>query len=133
MQQSEARTVIFVDVQMALIIINLLFTKENVYPYSICKDKLDMSMQDKCPCNNNPWFMDSSCVKYMHPNPSNSWKLMAWTNYTPLPHGQQLCEVLSPPKFRMNGYWPRIFFVHCDVDLGDMTLGQGHDTPLGHG
>ena len=23
--------------------------------------------------------------------------------------------------------------VHCDHDLGDMTLGQGHDTPLGHG
>ena len=23
--------------------------------------------------------------------------------------------------------------VHCDLDLGDMTLGQGHDTPLGHG
>ena len=24
-------------------------------------------------------------------------------------------------------------FVHCDLDLGDMTLGEGHDTPLGHG
>ena len=23
--------------------------------------------------------------------------------------------------------------VHCDLDLGDMTLGQGHGTPLGHG
>ena len=23
--------------------------------------------------------------------------------------------------------------VHYDLDLGDMTLGQGHDTPLGHG
>ena len=23
--------------------------------------------------------------------------------------------------------------VHCDLALGDMTLGQGHDTPLGHG
>ena len=23
--------------------------------------------------------------------------------------------------------------VHCDLDLGDMTLGQGHDTPLGNG
>ena len=22
--------------------------------------------------------------------------------------------------------------VHCDPDLEDMTLGQGHDTPLGH-
>ena len=23
--------------------------------------------------------------------------------------------------------------VHCDLDLGDMILGQDHDTPLGHG
>ena len=23
--------------------------------------------------------------------------------------------------------------VHCDLDLGDMTLGQSHDTSLGHG
>ena len=23
--------------------------------------------------------------------------------------------------------------MHCDLDLGDMTLGQGHDTSLGHG
>ena len=33
-------------------------------------------------------------------------------------------------------FWPRHRFlvcVHCDVDLGAMTLGQGHDTPLGNG
>ena len=24
-------------------------------------------------------------------------------------------------------------YVHCDLDLGDMTMGQRHDTPLGHG
>ena len=32
--------------------------------------------------------------------------------------------------------WPVHRFwvcVHCDLYLGDMTLGQGHDTPLGHG
>ena len=23
--------------------------------------------------------------------------------------------------------------MHCDLDLGDMTLVQSHDTPLGHG
>ena len=22
--------------------------------------------------------------------------------------------------------------MHCDLELGDMTLGQDHDTPLGH-
>ena len=32
--------------------------------------------------------------------------------------------------------WPGHAFpvcLHCDLDLGDMTLGQGHDTTLGHG
>ena len=32
--------------------------------------------------------------------------------------------------------WPGHGFsvcVHCDLDLGDITLGQGHDTPLRHG
>ena len=24
-------------------------------------------------------------------------------------------------------------YVHCDLDLGDITFGQGHDTPSGHG
>ena len=28
-----------------------------------------------------------------------------------------------------HGFW---VCVHCDLDLADMTLGQGHDTPLGH-
>ena len=23
-------------------------------------------------------------------------------------------------------------YVHCDLDLGDMTFGQGHDTTFGH-
>ena len=23
-------------------------------------------------------------------------------------------------------------YVHCDLDLGDMTLGQGHDKRMGH-
>ena len=28
------------------------------------------------------------------------------------------------------GFW---VCMHCDLDLGDVTLDQGHDTPLGHG
>ena len=31
--------------------------------------------------------------------------------------------------------WPRQRFgvcVHCDLDIRDMTLGQGHRTSLGH-
>ena len=27
-------------------------------------------------------------------------------------------------------FWVRVY---CDHELGDMTLGQGHETPLGHG
>ena len=53
----------------------------------------------------HPWVMDNKCVKY-YPNPTWHWG------------------------------WPRHEFlvcVHCDIDLGDMTLGQGHDTPFGHG
>ena len=26
-----------------------------------------------------------------------------------------------------------LVYVHCDLDIRDMTLGQGHDTPLRHG
>ena len=26
-----------------------------------------------------------------------------------------------------------LVYVHCDLDLGDMTLGQSHNTALGHG
>ena len=30
--------------------------------------------------------------------------------------------------------WTRLWVcVHCDLDLGDITLGQGYDIPLGHG
>ena len=29
-----------------------------------------------------------------------------------------------------HGFWVR---VHCDLDIGDMILIQGHDTPLGYG
>ena len=38
----------------------------------------------------------------------------------------QLCsgEICLGHRFSVN--------VHNDLDLGDMTLGQGHDTALGH-
>ena len=39
-------------------------------------------------------------------------------------------------QFGSEELWPGhgfSIYVHCDLDLGDMTLGQGHDTPLGHG
>ena len=33
----------------------------------------------------------------------------------------------------MRIYGPDMKFGYVHLDLGDMTLGQGHDTPLGHG
>ena len=47
-----------------------------------------------------------------------------------------MCEILSRSNLAVRSYGPgHGFWVyrHCDLDLGDMTLGQGHDTPLGHG
>ena len=46
---------------------------------------------------------------------------------------QKLCEILSRSNLAL---WPRHGFkvcVHCDLDLWNLILGQGHDTPLGHG
>ena len=52
----------------------------------------------------------------------------------PLGHGQQLCEILSRSNLAMRSYGHGFLVcVHCDLDLGDMTFGQGHDTPLGDG
>ena len=54
---------------------------------------------------------------------------------TPLGHGQELCEipVLSRSNLAVRSYGPdtQFEYLHCDLDLGDMTLCQGHDTPLG--
>ena len=60
-----------------------------------------------------PWFnvmthpcvMDNNCVKYYKDQ-----------------HGSQ--ELWSGHRFWLS--------VHCDLYFGDMTLGQGHDTSLGH-
>ena len=51
----------------------------------------------------HPLVMDNNCVKYYQ-----------------IQHGSE--ELLPGHTF-----WA---CVHCDLDLGDMTLGQGHDTPL---
>ena len=44
--------------------------------------------------------------------------------------GQQLCEVSSPSKVSVIGNIVRKKSpcVNCDLDLGDMTMSQGHDT-----
>ena len=51
-----------------------------------------------------------------------SWIIIAWNDIKI----QHISEEL----------WPGHRFevcVYCDLDLGDMTLGQGHDTPFGRG
>ena len=47
----------------------------------------------------------------------------------------RLCDILSRSKLTVRSYGSDTDFgyVHCDLDLGDMTFGQGHNTPLGHG
>ena len=55
---------------------------------------------------------------------------------TTLGHGQQLCDILSRSNMAVRSYRPDthiLLCVHCDLGLGDMTLGQGHDTPLVQG
>ena len=49
-------------------------------------------------------------------------------------HVQQLCEILSRSNLAVRIYDPgKDFDVQFDRDIRDMTLGQGHDTPLHHG
>ena len=51
-----------------------------------------------------------------------SWTTVAW-NIIQIQHG-------SEELWTGHGFW---VCVHCDLDLGDMTLCQDHDTPSGHG
>ena len=54
----------------------------------------------------HPWVMDNNCLKY-YLDPTWKWGVMAWQEFW-------VC-------------------VHCDLDLGDITLSQGHGTALGNG
>ena len=49
------------------------------------------------------WVIDNNCVKYFQIQFSSE-------------------DLWSGHRFSV--------YVHCDLDLGDMTVGQGHDTPL---
>ena len=51
-----------------------------------------------------------------------SWTTIEW-NYNQI-------ELGSDELWSGHGF---LVYVHSDIDLRDMTLGQGHDTPLGHG
>ena len=59
-------------------------------------------------------------------------------HYTPLVHGQQLFKLYwnnIDIQHNIRELWPRQglwLCVQCDLDLGDMNVGQGYDTPIGH-
>ena len=103
----------------------------------------------------HPWVMDNNCVKY-YPDPTWQWGVMARIRISsmcalwPWPwrydFGSRSWHTLASwttivwniiqIQLGSEELWPGHGYpvcVHCDLDLGDMTLGQGHDTPLGHG
>ena len=62
-------------------------------------------------------------------------KLLPW-RYVPESRSSYNCVIYYQDQtwhrnlIARTGFWVS---VHCGHNLGDMTLGQGHDTPLGHG
>ena len=103
----------------------------------------------------HPWVGDKNCVKY-YPDPTWLWGVMAKTRILgmcalrPWPGrynlGSKSWHTLGPwttivwniiqIQQGSEELWPGQGFwvcVHCHLDLGDMTLGQGHDTPFCHG
>ena len=100
----------------------------------------------------HPWVMDNSCVKY-YPDPSWQWGIMARTrilgicamllelsniplgqgHYTSLVHGPIVWNIIQMQHGSEELWSGHIFRVYVHCDLGDMTLSQGHGTPLGHG
>ena len=104
----------------------------------------------------DPWVMDNNCMKY-YPDTCTTrlWGVMARTQILgictlwPWPSRYDL----GSRSWHTLGSWTIIVWniqiqlgseelrpghrfwvcVHCDLDLGDMTLGQGHDITLGHG
>ena len=66
-----------------------------------------------------PWRYDLGLRSW---DTLGSWTTIVW-NINQIQHNN---EELWPG----HGFW---VCVHCDLDLGCMNLGQGHETPLGHG
>ena len=80
-------------------------TRTHIFCY-VCTLTLTLEVWLWVKVMTHPWVMDNNCVKY-YPDSTWQWGVMPG-------HGIWVC-------------------VHCDLDLGGMTLGQGHDTSLGHG
>ena len=103
----------------------------------------------------HPWFIDNKYVKF-YPDPTWQSGVMALTRIS------SMCALRPWPRrydlgsrsWHILGSWTTIVwniiqiklgteelrpehgfpvYVHRDLDLGDMILGQGHNTSLGHG
>ena len=103
----------------------------------------------------HPSVIDNKCVKY-YLDPTWQWGVMArtrissicalwpwplrydlrsWSGHT-LKSWTTIVWTIIQIQLGSEELWPGHGFpvyTHCDLDLEDMTLGQGHDTPLGHG
>ena len=100
------------------------------------------------------WVMNNNCVQF-YPDQNLQWGVMAWTSIFgicalwPWPKrydlgsrkwhtlGSWTTIVWNVIKIQLGSeeLWPGHGFwecVHCDLEFGDMTFGQGHNTPLGH-
>ena len=101
------------------------------------------------------WVVDNNCVKY-YLDPTWQWEVMAQTQILGMcaPWPWPWRYDLKSRSWHTLGSWTTIVWniiqiqhaseklwpahrfsvsVHFDLDLGDMTLGQGHDIPLGRG
>ena len=121
----------------------------------VCTATLTLEIWHRVKVMTHPRVMDSNCVKY-HPDPTLQWEFMALTQILgmsklwPWPWrydlGSRSWHTLRSwitimwniikIWYGSEELWPGhgfLVYKHCDLDLEGMTLGQGHDTPLGHG
>ena len=101
----------------------------------------------------HPSVIDNKCVKY-YPHQTWQWGVMSRTRISGIcalwlwpwrylgsrswhTLGSRTTIVWNTIQIKLcrEELWPGYRFpvyVHCDHDLGDMTMDQGHETPLGH-
>ena len=130
--------------------------------YRVCSVTLTLEIWLWVIVLTHPWDMDNNCVKY-YPDPTSwawKWGGMAWTPIFGMctlpqwPWPWRYMYDLGSRSWHTLGSWATIPWnimhikqgseeiwrrhrfrvcVHCDLDLGDMTFGQGHVTTLGQG
>ena len=144
---------------IAWYIIKIQLGSDNLWPGhgfgNVCTVTMNSEIWPWVKVMTHPSVIDNKCVKY-YPAPTWQWRVMARTRISgicalwPWPrrydNESRSWHTLRPwttivwniiqIQLGSEELWPWHGFpvcVHCDLDLGDMTSGQGHDTPLGHG